>query len=45
MVRSVVRVPRTESAALSAAVKNVTAGRSVRKLPLVRVRVDPLQIG
>ncbi|WP_432565228.1 primosomal protein N' [Kineococcus sp. SYSU DK003] len=45
MVRSVVRVPRSESAALAAAVKNVTAGRSVRKLPPVRVRVDPLQIG
>ncbi|WP_432540361.1 primosomal protein N' [Kineococcus sp. SYSU DK002] len=45
MVRSVVRVPRSESAALALAVKNVTAGRSVRKLPLVRVRVDPLQIG
>ena len=45
MVRSVVRVPRPESAALTSALKNVTTGRSVRKLPLVRVRVDPLQIG
>ncbi|WP_380176694.1 primosomal protein N' [Kineococcus sp. DHX-1] len=44
-VRSVVRVPREHSAELATAVKTVTAGRSVRKLPLVRVRVDPLQIG
>ncbi|NAZ88210.1 primosome assembly protein PriA [Kineococcus sp. T90] len=44
-VRTVVRVPRPASAELARALKAVTAGRSVRKLPVVRVRVDPQQIG
>ncbi|WP_337060556.1 primosomal protein N' [Kineococcus sp. G2] len=44
-VRTVVRVPRTASAELAQAVKTVTAGRSVRKQPVVRVRVDPPEIG
>ncbi|WP_432498472.1 primosomal protein N' [Kineococcus gypseus] len=44
-VRSVVRVPRAASAELARALKAVVAGRSARKLPLVRVRVDPAEIG
>ncbi|WP_432484439.1 primosomal protein N' [Kineococcus esterisolvens] len=44
-VRTVVRVPRAASADLARALKSVTAGRSARKLPVVRVRVDPQQIG
>ncbi|NAZ77675.1 primosome assembly protein PriA [Kineococcus sp. T13] len=44
-VRTVLRVPRERSAELAAGLKDVVAGRSVRKQPLVRVRVDPLQIG
>ncbi|WP_432573122.1 primosomal protein N' [Kineococcus sp. SYSU DK005] len=44
-VRTVVRVPRPASVELARALKAVTAGRSARKLPLVRVRVDPQQIG
>ncbi|WP_432502663.1 primosomal protein N' [Kineococcus arenarius] len=45
VVRTVVRVPHEASTDLARALKTVTAGRSVRKLPLVRVRVDPQQIG
>ncbi|WP_432547074.1 primosomal protein N' family DNA-binding protein [Kineococcus sp. SYSU DK004] len=45
LVRTVVRVPRERSDELAAALRALAAGRSLRKLPPVRVRVDPLQIG
>lgn len=43
--RLVVRVPRSGGAALSRALHDVQAQRSARKLPHVRVEVDPAQLG
>ena len=42
--RFVVRVPRGQGAALSAALRGWQAGRSARKLPHVRVQVDPTEL-
>ena len=44
-VRYVVRVPRASGAALSAALGALQAQRSTRKLPHVRVEVDPAELG
>ncbi len=44
-VRYVVRVPRSSGAALSAALGALQAQRSTRKLPHVRVEVDPAELG
>ncbi|MDQ6935393.1 MAG: primosome assembly protein PriA, partial [Actinomycetota bacterium] len=44
-LRYVVRVPRTTGAQLSAALSRMQAGRSARKLPHVRVEVDPPSLG
>jgi primosomal protein N' (replication factor Y) len=44
-VRYVVRVPRSGGAALSAALGAMQAQRSTRKLPHVRVEVDPAELG
>jgi primosomal protein N' (replication factor Y) len=44
-VRYVVRVPRAAGAALSAALGAMQAHRSTRKLPHVRVEVDPAELG
>lgn len=41
----VVRVPPDRGAALSAALKQVQATRSARKLPHLRVQVDPVELG
>lgn len=45
VVRYVVRVPRSSGAALSAALGELQAHRSTRKLPHVRVEVDPAGLG
>ena len=44
-VRYVVRVPRSSGPALSAALGALQAQRSTRKLPHVRVEVDPASLG
>jgi primosomal protein N' (replication factor Y) len=44
-VRYVVRVPRSSGAALSRALGELQAQRSTRKLPHVRVEVDPAELG
>lgn len=44
-VRAVVRVPRAAGAALSAALREAQRLRSARKLPAVRVQVDPVALG
>ena len=44
-VRYVVRVPRASGPALSAALQQLQAQRSARKLPHLRVEVDPAQLG
>ena len=44
-VRYVVRVPRQSGAALSTALGALQAQRSTRKLPHVRVEVDPAELG
>jgi primosomal protein N' (replication factor Y) len=44
-VRYVVRVPRASGTALSAALGAMQAQRSTRKLPHVRVEVDPAELG
>jgi primosomal protein N' (replication factor Y) len=44
-VRYVVRVPRSSGADLSAALGELQAQRSTRKLPHVRVEVDPAELG
>jgi primosomal protein N' (replication factor Y) len=44
-VRYVVRVPRSSGAKLSAALGDLQAHRSTRKLPHVRVEVDPAELG
>jgi primosomal protein N' (replication factor Y) len=44
-VRYVVRVPRRAGAALSRALRQVQAARSARKLPHLRVEVDPHELG
>jgi primosomal protein N' (replication factor Y) len=43
--RLLVRVPRAEGGALAAALQAVTRVRSARKDPVVRVRLDPADIG
>jgi primosomal protein N' (replication factor Y) len=45
LARLVLRVPRAEGAALSAALLDLQRGRSARKLSHVRVEVDPLRLG
>jgi primosomal protein N' (replication factor Y) len=42
--RTLVRVPRAQGAALAAALQSVTRVRSVKREPVVRVRLDPVQI-
>ncbi len=44
-LRYVVRVPRASGPALSAALQAMQARRSTRKLPHVRVEVDPAELG
>ena len=44
-VRYVVRVPRASGPALSAALQAMQAHRSTRKLPHLRVEVDPAELG
>lgn len=44
-VRYVVRVPRSAGSAMSAALGAMQAHRSTRKLPHVRVEVDPAELG
>lgn len=44
-VRLVVRVPRARGAELSAALRDLQASRSTRKLPHLRVEVDPTELG
>ncbi len=44
-VRYVVRVPRASGPALSAALQQLQAQRSARKLPHLRVEVDPAALG
>ena len=43
--RLLVRVPRAQGAALAAALQSATKLRSVKKEPVVRVRLDPAEIG
>jgi primosomal protein N' (replication factor Y) (superfamily II helicase) len=43
--RLVLRAPRANGAVLSRALQRVQAGRSARKLPPVRVQVDPADLG
>jgi primosomal protein N' (replication factor Y) len=43
--RTLVRVPRAQGAALAAALQSATKLRSVKKEPVVRVRLDPAGIG
>ena len=42
--RLVVRVPRAEGAAMSAALRDLQQRRSARKLPHLRIQVDPLHL-
>jgi primosomal protein N' (replication factor Y) (superfamily II helicase) len=44
-VRLVVRVPRRSGGDLSRALREVQGVRSARKLPPVRVQVDPVELG
>jgi primosomal protein N' (replication factor Y) (superfamily II helicase) len=44
-VRAVVRVPRRSGSALSTALKEMQGVRAARKLPAVRVQVDPYALG
>jgi primosomal protein N' (replication factor Y) len=44
-VRAVVRVPRRSGPALSVALKEMQGVRAARKLPAVRVQVDPYALG
>jgi primosomal protein N' (replication factor Y) len=43
--RTLVRVPRAQGAALAAALQSATKLRSVKREPVVRVRLDPAAIG
>ncbi len=43
--RMLVRVPRTQGAALAAALQAVTRLRSIAKEPVVRIHLDPVAIG
>lgn len=43
--RTLVRVPRAQGAALAAALQAASRLRSVKKEPVVRVRLDPAEIG
>jgi len=45
LARLVLRVPRAEGPALSAALADLQRGRSARKQPHVRVEVDPIRLG
>jgi primosomal protein N' (replication factor Y) len=44
LARIVLRTPRERGAGLSQALQNVQAARSARKLPPVRVEVDPAEL-
>ena len=44
-VRFVLRVPRAAGGRLSDALRDLQAQRSARKLPHVRVQVDPVELG
>jgi len=44
-VRALIRAPRAEAAQLAAELHAAQGARSARKLPTVRVRVDPVDIG
>jgi primosomal protein N' (replication factor Y) len=43
-LRAVIRVPRTAGAALSRTLVEMQGVRAARKLPPVRVRVDPVEL-
>jgi primosomal protein N' (replication factor Y) len=43
--RLVLRAPRAQGAALSRALRHVQAARSARKLPPVRIQIDPSDLG
>lgn len=43
--RLVVRAPRAHGPALSAALRQMQAGRAAKKLPPVRVQIDPVALG
>ncbi|HSS67851.1 MAG TPA: primosome assembly protein PriA, partial [Nocardioidaceae bacterium] len=43
--RLVLRAPRAQGARLSRALQQVQAARSARKLPTVRVQIDPADLG
>jgi primosomal protein N' (replication factor Y) len=45
VARLVLRVPRAQGAALSRALALLQSHRSARKLPAVRVQVDPVALG
>ena len=45
LARLVLRVPRADGPALSASLADLQRGRSARKLPHVRVEVDPIRLG
>jgi primosomal protein N' (replication factor Y) len=44
-VRALIRVPRSTGADLAAALHDAQGVRSARKAPVVRVRIDPIDIG
>jgi primosomal protein N' (replication factor Y) len=44
LARIVLRIPRDRGAALARALSQVQAGRSARKLPPVRVQIDPAEL-
>jgi len=44
-VRALIRVPRTVGADLAAALHDAQGVRSARKAPVVRVRIDPVDLG
>jgi primosomal protein N' (replication factor Y) len=43
--RALIRVPRSAGAELAAALHDVQGVRSARKAPVVRVRIDPVDLG
>ncbi|HZV27391.1 MAG TPA: primosomal protein N', partial [Acidothermaceae bacterium] len=44
-VRALIRVPRSAGADLAAALHDAQGVRSARKAPVVRVRIDPVDLG
>jgi primosomal protein N' (replication factor Y) len=44
-VRALIRVPRSTGADLAAALHGAQGARSARKAPVVRVRIDPVDLG